>query len=150
MRFIPVLIIFAIVTSCTTGQSTQNPAQSSVPFDTIEPGKQILISSGQFAMAKSIKYHNSEFDLVVNSVDTVYLSTSDTSFKTPEGYKVGMTVSQISQNDLKNMQTEAGWGYYTTLASGWQLGFCEGPSCTDSSPKNNSRIRWIFKRNQSY
>jgi nitrogen fixation protein len=151
MRTIIVLSIFFVATSCISEQSTQDPAQLPAPADTIDIGKKILISSGQFAMAKTIKYNNSKFDLVVNpGSDTVYLSTSDPSFETPEGYKAGMRLSEVNPKDVESMQMETGWGYYLTAASGWQLGFCEGPSCTDSPPTKNSRVNWIFKRNQSY
>ncbi len=152
MRFIIPFILLASFVSCTQEQTTQGAVQSAVSPDSLKNiSKYILISSGQFAMGKTIKYSNSKFDLVVNpGNDTVYLCTEDPLFETPEGYKVGMIYSQITAKDLQSLQMENGWGYYVTTASGWQLGFCEGSSCTDSPPKSNSRVNWIFKRNQSY
>ena len=152
MRIIISLILLASFVSCIQEQTTQGAVQSAVSPDSLKSiSKYILISSGQFAMGKTIKYSNSKFDLVVNpGNDTVYLCTEDPLFETLEGYKVGMIYSQITPKDLQSLQMENGWGYYVTTASGWQLGFCEGSSCTDSPPKSNSRVNWIFKRNQSY
>ena len=81
--------------------------------------------------------------------DTIYLSTSDTNFITPDGFKVGIKFSQIPNILRENIWKEAGWGYVITLNSKWNLGFCEGTSCTDNSPSDTSTVKWIFKRRHS-
>ena len=108
---------------------------------------QVLISSGQFATCEIIKIDSIAFDLAVNEAsDTIYLATQDSTFRTPEGLGVGMRFGQIP-NDLKaHVIKEAGWGYYVPLDSKWNLGFCEGSSCTDSDPTDSSGIKWVFKR----
>jgi hypothetical protein len=109
----------------------------------------IMISSGQFSPSEKIIFDNCEFDLVVNQqMDTIYLQTTDSSFITPEGYNVGTkwkSISNVYQSKLGRMP---GWGYYITLDSGWQLGFCEGQTCTDSEPTDESVVTWIFRRNK--
>ena len=49
----------------------------------------ILVSSGQISKFESIKSNNINFKLVLKDKDTIYLATSETRFKTKEGYNVG-------------------------------------------------------------
>jgi len=79
--------------------------------------------------------------------DTTHWSTTDLKFKTLEGYNVGTNWDKIPIELKKSMGHMAGWGYFIKLNSGWQLGFCEGKSCTDTEPKEGSIVKWIFKRN---
>jgi hypothetical protein len=108
--------------------------------------KSILISSGQFSQSKPIKILNSTFDIVTNESDTIYLSTSDKTFQTPEGYMVGTRLADLPQYIKDNLTKEQGWGYYFKLLSGSSLAFCEGKSCADNYPGENSTVKWIFKR----
>jgi hypothetical protein len=112
-------------------------------------GKQILISSGQFSPSTEITINNYKFDLVKNNNDTLYLSTKEEGFTTPEGYRVGVKFSDIPDDLIQKLKKETGWGYYIKLPSNWYLGFCEGSSCTDKPPGSSSKIKWIFKRNKS-
>lgn len=108
--------------------------------------KGILVSSGQMSLCTTIKIDECNFDLVANDNDTLYLTTNDKKFQTPEGYKVGVKFSELPQNIQSKLTKEPGWGYYYKLSSGWTLGFCEGNSCTDNYPKSDSKVKWIFKR----
>lgn len=108
--------------------------------------KMILVSSGQVSPCTTIKIGGCNFDLVSKDNDTIYLTTNDKKFQTPEGYKVGVTFSELPQNIQNTLAKEPGWGYYYKLSSGWALGFCEGNSCTDNYPKSDSKVKWIFKR----
>ena len=112
----------------------------------ISLGKMTLISSGQMSPYTTIKIEGCDFHLVTKGNDTIYLSTNDKRFQTPEGYKVGSRFSELPNDIQKELTKEPGWGYYYKLLSGWTLGFCEGNSCTDSYPKNNSKVKWILKR----
>jgi hypothetical protein len=115
--------------------------------ESYDPIKMTMISSGQISPSESIIYKKSEFDLVLNKeLDTAYLQTTDIKFKTPEGYFIGYEWDKIYEQDQKEIERMAGWGYYIRLESGWQLGFCEGETCTDSVPTNRSKIDWIFRR----
>lgn len=97
---------------------------------------QLLISPGQTAHYTEVSINNNLFKLVLNeSGDTIYLSTNDIHFNTPEGYHVGDFWQQISKADREKTVETFGWGYTIQLKSGWQLGFCEGGSCTETFPK---------------
>ncbi|MFT5778298.1 MAG: hypothetical protein ACI837_001254 [Crocinitomicaceae bacterium] len=116
-------------------------------FEYLQMKPRMLISSGQFASFTNIIYKNCEFELVKSTAgDSTYLSTSDVNFITPEGFKVGNTWGDIDENYRLELARMPGWAYYIELDSGWQLGFCEGQSCTDLAPINTSRIKWIFRR----
>ncbi len=108
--------------------------------------KMILVSTGQISPGTTIKIDGYNFDLVAKGNDTIYLTTNDKKFQTPEGYKVGVKFSELPKNIQSKLTKEPGWGYYYKLPSGWTLGFCEGNSCTDNYPKSDSKAKWIFKR----
>jgi hypothetical protein len=108
-----------------------------------------MISSAQFAPYTDIVYAGADFQLVINQEnDTIYLATNDVKFVTPEGYKVGEKWKILAKLDKENIGRMSGWGYYIKLESGWQLGFCEGQSCTDTEPTSESQVKWIFRRNE--
>lgn len=107
----------------------------------------ILISSGQLSPYTEITIDKIPFKLVQNEeLDSIYLSTSDDKFVTPEGYKTGTKWKNLTSSDQEKVESMLGWGYFVELASGWQLGFCEGSSCTDQAPTDNSEVAFIFKR----
>lgn len=112
-----------------------------------QSGKIILISSGQLSKSEAIKINDVNFDLVMNNDhDTIYLATMEPKFITKEGIRVGTKVSELPISIQQNLIKYPGWGYIYKLASGWSIGFCEGKTCTDSYPKTDSKIKWIFKR----
>jgi hypothetical protein len=110
------------------------------------PGKMIMVSGGQIFASKEIKIKVISFDLVLDGTDTTYLATTEENFKTPEGYNVGMQLSELPSDIQKDLIKEPGWAYYYKLPSRWSLGFCEGTSCTDNYPTSKSKVKWIFKR----
>lgn len=128
---------------------TNTISKTPLKFDTlpnISFDKMTLVSSGQMSPYTTIKIDGCNFDLVTSGNDTVYLATSDKRFQTPEGYNVETKFSELPKNIQSELTKEPGWGYYYKLSSGWTLGFCEGNSCTNSYPKANSKVKWIFKR----
>jgi hypothetical protein len=110
--------------------------------------RNIMTSAGQLKPYKETIFNNVVFRLVVNGNDTLYLSTNEKTFQTPEGYKVGMKLSELPASIQKNLTKERGWGFYYTLPSGWALGFCEGSSCTTTYPTSTSLVKWIFRRKE--
>ncbi|MBQ0910021.1 hypothetical protein KBJ98_15015 [Flavobacterium sp. F-328] len=108
--------------------------------------KSILISSGYISKSKVVKINAVNFDLVLKNRDTVYLQTTESKFVTKEGISVGKKFSELPIKIKQGLTKENGWGYYYKLPSGWSIGFCEGNSCTESYPNENSKIKWMFKR----
>jgi hypothetical protein len=108
--------------------------------------KQTLVSAGKFSPSTRVKFGGSYFDLVIEKNDSIYMATSDSLFLTHDKFHVGMTWEEIPSTLRKKLQKETGWGYYIKLPSGWNLGFCEGVSCTDTAPMDSSEVKWIFKR----
>jgi hypothetical protein len=107
----------------------------------------IMTSSSSFEPATNIKLLGCDFSIVYNEFgDITYWSTTDTNFITPEGHRVGAKWNELPFELQESLEKMPGWGYYIILPSGWQLGFCEGSSCTDSEPKDGSEVKWIFKR----
>ncbi|MAX81845.1 MAG: hypothetical protein CL843_16905 [Crocinitomicaceae bacterium] len=111
-------------------------------------GKMLMTSSSNMEPSLDIELYSCDFTIVLNkSGDTTLWSTEDSSFRTPEGFHVGTKWNELPIELQNSVNKIPGWGYYVRLNSHWQLGFCEGESCTDSKPKDESSVKWIFKRN---
>jgi hypothetical protein len=72
--------------------------------------------------------------------------TIDTSFITPEGYKVSLPFYKLPITLQKKLERDPGWGYYILLPSKWNLAFTEGATRTDKKVTANSTVKWIFRR----
>jgi hypothetical protein len=83
--------------------------------DTMLP-KSIMVSSGQFSPCKTILIGSCMFDMVLKGTDTVYLATNDTSFITPEGFRVGAKFSALPLPFITALQKEPGWGILCTTS----------------------------------
>jgi len=94
-----------------------------------------------------VKDHGSVFVIALDTTDTVrYISTSDPSFATPEGIRVGSTVEAVRRAGAAAPTPELGWASHTMLPSGWHAAFLEGAGI-DSRPLSPfSQVKWLFKR----
>ncbi len=153
-QFLILFSAFLFIVSCSSESSKTEVGTGEISFNQGEftqtddgiMTKEILVSAAQFSPCKEVWIRGSKFDLVIQKGDTIYLSTSDHLFRIPEKLHVESTFAEIPRNLRKNLSREPGWGYYIELPSGWNLGFCEGTSCTDSEPTDSSKVKWIFKR----
>lgn len=108
----------------------------------------LLTSSSNFENSEDIQISGIDFTIVLNeSGDTTHWSTIDNRFKTPEGFRVGTTWSEIPIDLKTKLRKAQGWAYYIELDSKWALAFCDGESCTDIKPTTESKVKWIYKRN---
>ena len=79
-----------------------------------------LISSSQFAKGCYKTYNNIEFFFASEDGKKIFfISTSDSNFVTPEGFKVGNSFTEINSKVETSIFNERGWGYYSKLPSGW-------------------------------
>lgn len=145
-QFLIILGSSLLIGACSTETAERIPDEDLTKTKDGVIVKQTLVSAGKFSPSRNVKFHGSYFDLVIEKNDSIYMATSDSLFLTQDKYHVGMTWAEIPKALQKKLQKEAGWGYYITLPSGWSLGFCEGTSCTDSKPTDESKVKWIFKR----
>jgi len=49
----------------------------------------------------------------------VWISTTDETFRTPEGLAVGDSLESVLGIEGRRIVTESGWAWYVPLASGW-------------------------------
>jgi hypothetical protein len=153
-KTILILLIIGTCFSCNTNSKKNIPEIENVNIESIvekEGGtnKLLMITSSNLKPSKEVLINGIDFTIVENEKkEIIYWSTNDNNFQTPEGYSVGMNWSKIPQELKNSIGKMTGWGYYINLNSGWQLGFCEGSTCTDSDPNNLSNIKWIFKRKE--
>jgi len=108
-----------------------------------------LVTSGQFWPSTTVKINGNIFDIAWNNDGIVkYISTNDKNFITPENIRVNMTLNQISDIKLIDIQEMTGWGYYYELNSGWSVGLCTvtNNGCTGRELLETDTIKWFFKR----
>ncbi len=146
----PIILFLLVLSSCSERGQDKNQKQEipkGIESSTL-PGAEgmVLASSAQALQYKLVSINGSVFLLSTRNNDTIYIATSDTSFKTEEGFRVGMTISELPFDVQMNLHKENGWAYYYTLPSGWSLAFFEGESGTETAPKQTSKVSWIFKR----
>lgn len=138
---IPILTFALIIVSCT---NLKEEAKSQEPIS----HQMLLTSSSKFENSEKVNISGFEFTIVMNeSSDTSHWSTIDNRFKTPEGFGVGTTWKEIPEELKIKLEEMPGWAYYIELDSKWKLAFCEGASCTELKPRNESTVNWIFKKN---
>ena len=104
------------------------------------------IASGQISPYKETVVVGAKFQVVLSNTDTIFMSTRDTVFKTPEGFGVGTAFGSLPKYLKEKLSEESGFAYRINLKSGWILGFCEGSSCTTSMPADSSIVDIVFKR----
>ena len=81
--------------------------------------------------------------VALDDTDTIrYIRTSDASFATAEGIRVGSTLEAVRRAGAPAVIPELGWASFTTLPSGWAVAFDEG----DGHLPASSEVKWLFKR----
>jgi len=155
MNKLTYIIIFGIiVSSCKNSSKEEDVSISETMTENVDSvnmsetiSKLTMTNSGSLEPSKDVTINGVDFSIVQNKEgDTTFWTTRDLKFKTPEGYRVGNQLKNISELEKDGIYKETGFGYLIELNSGWQLGLCEGKSCTDSIPTENSTIKWIQKR----
>lgn len=150
MKILVYIIIFASIPLSCNNSAEKNDSIVNEKTSSIESDgeiKLIMTSSGSFEPSKEIILDNINYTVVQNNEGKItFWSTRDDKFKTKEGYSVGKKLKEISQTEKERIYKVPGFGYLIELNSGWQLGFCEGKSCTDEIPNENLIVKWIQKR----
>jgi len=107
----------------------------------------MLISSSQIRPYKTVNINGVNFQLVRDAKgDTSFIGTRDTSFITPEGFKVGMSLHQIRKKYRDKLLEEPGFGYFIVLPSKWCLQFIVGQTMTEHAPTDTNKVSYIYKR----
>jgi len=93
------------------------------------------------------------FTVAVNrdSHSITYVSTSDAAFRTPDGFAVGATVSELGVDLERDLVEERGWGSYLRLKSGWdafvsEIRFEPGKGVEFLPVTTQSRVIMFFKK----
>lgn len=97
----------------------------------------IMISSASIKEGSKFIYDNIEYTAVIESDKLIYVETSDSSYVSSEGFKVGDLI-----NPNAEVNEDIGWAYYTQLNNGWYAA-CYS-NCLFGSEQ--FRIQWFFKK----
>ena len=112
---------------------------------------QWLITSGQFAKGCYKTFNNINFFFATIESNTIsFISTTDSNFVTPEGFKVGDCYNKIIPYLKSDIIYEPGWGYYSKLTSGWYANYNVDEACASHNIlklKSDSTVFQYFKRN---
>lgn len=106
----------------------------------------ILTSPSQTRPFKIIKYAGVVYHIGLKNNRIIYISTSDSHFKTKNSLAVGDRLKKVNEFKTQELIKLNGWGYVIKLKSGWKAAFCEGSSCTDNKPSDHSTIDWFYKK----
>ena len=113
------LFLFILISFNFYAQSSMPKIGDPLPCVTVD-SIQWLISASQFAKGCYETYNNIEFFFAsIDGKIISFISSSDSNFVTPEGFKVGNSFSEINSKVETSIFNERGWGYYSKLPSGW-------------------------------
>ena len=107
----------------------------------------LIVSSSQISPCFDILVENIEYSIGYNEKNNsiTNISTSDFSFYTPEGYKIGDFFYTFSDSLKSELICDRGWGYFIKLPSGWNATFTQGSSMTDGKLKGRAKVKFFFK-----
>lgn len=106
-----------------------------------------IITPSSTAPIYNIQRDGISFDVGLNDSNRVcFIATSDSTFTTDEGLRVGSTYRDVKLVSDSTLHTEPGWGYYVGLPSGWRVFFGVGPTMTEAEPVDTTRVVFFFKR----
>jgi hypothetical protein len=112
-----------------------------------ESNLQLMTSSGSFHDSYMVVVKDVVYDVAINQDSIiVFIGTSDTNFRTPEGIKVGTPLSKVLSLTQEKLFEERGWAYHVRLPSGWRAAFTVGHTMTDNTPSEDEPVKWLFKR----
>jgi hypothetical protein len=107
---------------------------------------QLVIASAQTASYCDVQVNGILFTVAsTDNKHISYISTSDPSFRTPEGVGVGSALQEL-QKKYGPMSEETGWAYFFVLPSGWCASFSISPLTGIREPSGNAKVSWLFKR----
>jgi hypothetical protein len=126
LRTLGAILMLALVASCTSSST----ASFYVPISTLpELGSPFVprepaiatVSRGRTRHTFGVLFQESRLHVMVDAADdrVVHISTSDPRFSTPEGARVGDTVSRITALGGRWIETDTSY----LLSSGWQARF---------------------------
>ncbi len=78
-----------------------------------------------------------------------YISSRDSTFVTPEGLTVGMTLDAVKRESGQEVTYELGFEHYVVLPSGWAAAFGIVTD-EDGGPSDDSPVKYFFKRTVLY
>lgn len=142
-RFPIAILLFALQACQEKNEFTNQGNKLTITSDTAI--KLIQTASGTILPYKEVMIRDSRFQVVMLGNDTIFVSTKDSNFTTPEDYRIGIRFGDLPKQLKNNIKKEPGFSYWINL-SGWKLGFCNGNSCTDYIPLDSSAVDFIFKR----
>lgn len=107
-----------------------------------EPQYQIVMSPTRKDSAYVIWVGEILYSLAVDDKGLVsYLSTSDPSFRTPEGLQVGSSLAEARAAGAGEFAPDHGWACFARLPSGWWA----GTLLADPPQTCEPRIAWFFR-----
>ncbi len=139
------ILQFILATSfCIAQPKVGDPMPCAFP-DSISYG----ISSAQFAYGCKFTFDRIRYFVATTDKSRIaYVSTQDTSFRSPEGIHIGSTYQDVRRIGGTEIIAELSWAYYSQLPSGWfaqYSGFPGADSIAGISMKTDSVVQKLFR-----
>lgn len=92
----------------------------------------IAVSPAQMAILYNGRTDSMEYSIGTDDRGRIiFIRTTEPSFVSPEGVKIGTTVSQLLSDAKLRVTEETGWAWYVPLPSGWNAQLMSPESDTD-------------------
>ncbi len=144
-RFLPLLLWLGVgcrMPDPSIGQKIQLPTNAEM----------LVTSSAQLWPSTTRLINGIEYTLAADSDSrVVFISTSSSHFRTPEGLSINSTLEQVKAAGGQGVIYEGGWHYYACLPSGWCAGFYGisekgGSIQVRQPPRSSTKIEFFFRR----
>ena len=109
-----IILLFFLAACQSNGNSTKEHPESAGNSRTSIT--QLQIASGQISPYEEMPMEGASFQVVIRNNDTIFRSTRDSTFLTPENYRVGTIFGYLPQELKDNVKEEPGFSYYIDLA----------------------------------
>jgi hypothetical protein len=111
------------------------------------PSEMHMIGPSQ--LVKACEVRGSGFVFFAGTLDGTYVTlvfTHDAAFVTPEGIRVGSTLADVRNTGGSDVLAFRGWGYASTLPSGWNVVFSQIPSALEEQIDPEAVVSEIWRQ----
>ena len=128
-------------------QSTEEPRLGD-RLDGVSPSQTLEVTgSGGLEPSYLLRHRGILFTVCAHSdLRITYIRTSDASFSTPDGVRVGDSLASVRAASPEPVVHERGWAHYVRLPSGWNAGFAEDTLDAHGGSAASPRVDFLFQR----
>lgn len=121
--------------------------QSATQIDTSALSNLVLYKPNQFMPSRLIVYDGIKYNVCLdNANNVIFIFTTDTAFRSPEGYKIGDSFNDIKKSSITKKFYTPGFGVDIFLYSEWRATFLDQEILKNGNLSNISKVKSFYKR----